>query len=179
MQPEPAAEASTDEDDPPDAIDRKIADWQPILHDLDPIVESIVQRIEVLAKRLKRLQVETLAEHGLKHEEWSVIAILRKAGEPYRVSAGQVAQHADISSGAMTNRLDRLEANGLVRRVPDPNDRRGVLVELTAKGLEAWESTVHVQGGKERLVTAALDDEGREQLHRLLRRLTRSMDEGC
>jgi DNA-binding MarR family transcriptional regulator len=167
------------EDDEPDSMDVKIAEWRSILADLDPITESIVQRIEHLAKRLRRLQAETLADHGLKWEEWSVIAILRKAGEPFRVSAGQLAQHAEISSGAMTNRLDRLEANGLVRRLPDPKDRRGVLVELTPKGLEAWESTVHVQGGKERLVTAVLDDDEREQLHRLLRRLTRGAAADC
>jgi DNA-binding MarR family transcriptional regulator len=166
-------------DDEPDAIDAKIAEWQPILVDLDPTTEGIVQRIETLAKRLKRSMVETLAEHGLKHEEWSVIAILRKAGEPYRASAGHLAQHAEISSGAMTNRLDRLEASGLVRRVPDPNDRRGVLVELTPKGLDAWVTTVHVQGGKEQLITSVLDDAEREQLHRLLRRLTRSTSSDC
>jgi DNA-binding MarR family transcriptional regulator len=166
-------------DDEPDAIDAKIAEWQAILVDLDPVTEGIVQRIEKLAKRLRRSQVETLAEQGLKHEEWSVLAVLRKAGEPYRVSAGQLAQHVEISSGAMTNRLDRLEASGLVQRVPDPNDRRGVLVELTPKGLDAWLSTVHVQGGKERLITAVLDDAEREQLHRLLRRLTRSASSDC
>jgi DNA-binding MarR family transcriptional regulator len=167
------------EDDEPDSIDAKIADWQVVWPQLDPTIESIVQRIDHLAKRLKRLMVETLAEHGLKHEEWSVIAILRKAGEPYQVSAGQLAQHAEISSGAMTNRLDRLEANGLVRRLPDPKDRRGVLVELTPKGLEALLSTVDVQGGKERLVTAVLNDEERTQLHRLLRRLTSGFPSDC
>src|SRR4051812_19459618 len=102
MQTEPAADPSHGED-APDAIDRKIAQWQEIPGGLDPTVESIVQRIEALAKRIRRLMVETLAEHGLKHEEWSVIAILRKAGQPYRVSAGYLAQHAEISSGAMTN----------------------------------------------------------------------------
>src|SRR4051794_16833985 len=100
---------------------------------------------------------ETLAEHGLKWEEWSVLAILRRAGEPYRLSAGELAQHAAISSGAMTNRLDRLEANGLVRRLRDPSDRRGVLVELTPKGIEAWLGTVDAQGGKERVVASALN----------------------
>src|SRR5690349_9395313 len=179
MQTEKSAQGSADRDDEPDAIDAKIAEWQPILVDIDPVTEGIVQRIEKLAKRLKRSMVETLAEHGLKHEEWTVIAVLRKAGEPYRVSAGQLAQHVEISSGAMTNRLDRLEASGLVRRVPDPNDRRGVLVELTPKGLDAWLSTVHVQGGKEMLITAVLDDAEREQLHRLLRRLTRSGSSDC
>jgi DNA-binding MarR family transcriptional regulator len=165
--------------DEPDAIDRKIAEWAPMLVDVDPVTEGIVQRIEAIAKGLKRSMVETLAEHGLKHEEWSVLWILRKSGEPYRLSAGQLAQQAEISSGAMTNRLDRLEGSGLVRRVPDPKDRRGVLVELTPKGLDAWQSTLHVQGGKERLITSVLDADEREQLHRLLRRLTRATGKAC
>jgi DNA-binding MarR family transcriptional regulator len=179
MQTEKSAEGAPDSDDEPDEIDQRIDGWREILVDLDPTTEGIVQRIEILAKRLKRSMVETLAEHGLKHEEWSVIAILRKAGEPYRVSAGQVAQRAEISSGAMTNRLDRLEKAGLVQRLPDPSDRRGVLVELTPKGYDAWMGTVHVQGGKEQLITAVLDDAEREQLHRLLRWLTRSAPSGC
>ncbi len=179
LQTEPAGEGTRAPDDEPDAIDRRIAEWRPILGDVDEVTEGIVQRIDVLAKRLKKSMVDTLAELGLKHEEWSVIGILRKAGEPYRVSAGHLAQRAEISSGAMTNRLDRLEANGHVRRVPDPADRRGVLVELTPKGLDAWLSTIHIQGGKERLITAVLDDAEREQLHRLLRRLTREMAPSC
>jgi DNA-binding MarR family transcriptional regulator len=178
MQTEQSAEGPS-EDDEPDAIDRRIAEWQPILGDVDEVTEGIVQRIDAIAKRLKRSMVETLGELGLKHEEWSVIGILRKAGEPYRVSAGHLAQQAEISSGAMTNRLDRLEANGHVRRVPDPKDRRGVLVELTPKGLDAWHSTIHIQGGKERLITSVLDDAEREQLHRLLRRLTRATSSSC
>src|SRR3954451_18902457 len=100
--------------DEADAIDAKVAGWiAELLPQLDPTVESIVQRVELIAKRLRKLMAETLAEHGLKREDWSVLMILRKEGEPYRMSAGELAQQADISSGAMTNRLDRLEANGL------------------------------------------------------------------
>src|SRR4051812_41009541 len=102
--------------DEADAIDAKVQGWiAELLPQLDPTVESIVQRVELIAKRVRKLMVETLAEHGLKWEEWSVLLILRKESEP--MSAGELAQHAEISSGAMTNRLDRLEASGLVRRL--------------------------------------------------------------
>jgi DNA-binding MarR family transcriptional regulator len=166
---------STPTTDEADAIDAKVEGWiAELLPQLDPTVESIVQRIELIAKRVRKLLVETLAEHGLKWEEWSVLMILRKEGEPYRLSAGELAQHADISSGAMTNRLDRLEASGLVRRVPDPSDRRGVLVELTQEGIDAWTRAIDTQGNKEGVIATALDEQEREELNRLLRRLTRA-----
>jgi DNA-binding MarR family transcriptional regulator len=77
----------------------------------------------------------------------------------------------ELSSGAMTNRLDRLETAGLVRRLPDPADRRGVVVELTEKGRETYGRAVGVQAQKEELVTAALSAREKRQLNALLRRL--------
>ena len=83
---------------------------------------------------------ETLDEHGLSWGEWKVLGLLRHAGPPYRSSPGYLAERAELSSGAMTNRLDRLEAAGLIRRLPDPTDRRGVQVELTEAGHTATSS---------------------------------------
>ena len=77
---------------------------------------------------------ETLADFDLSVGEWKAITHLQLDGPPHRKSPGQLARWAELSSGAMTNRLDRLEEAGLVRRVPDPDDRRGVLVELTDAG---------------------------------------------
>ena len=71
----------------------------------------------------------------------------------------------------MTNRLDRLEEAGLIKRVPDPDDRRSTVIELTKKGSDLWERTVDVQGGKEALVAAALNEREKKQLNALLRRL--------
>ena len=96
---------------------------------------------------------------------------LRSYGPPYRRSPGQLAGDMRLSSGAMTNRLDRLEAAGLIRRLPDPNDRRGQLIEPTAKGHAAWERTVGTQADRERRIASVLTATEREQLHRLLRRL--------
>jgi DNA-binding MarR family transcriptional regulator len=139
--------------------------------DLDMTVEGIVDRIQGIARRLQKLLDETVSEYGLSHGEWKVLSSLRRAGPPYRRSAGDLARIADLSTGAMTNRLDQLEEGGLVRRLRDPDDRRGVLVELTDRGREIWEEALGVQAEKEALFTAALSAREREQLNRLLRRL--------
>ncbi|HEX5801190.1 MAG TPA: MarR family transcriptional regulator, partial [Gaiellaceae bacterium] len=76
-----------------------------------------------------------------------------------------------LTTGAMTNRLDGLEQEGLVRRLPDPDDRRGVIVELTTEGRQLWERTVGAQAAKEQFVASALTPEERQQLNMLLRRM--------
>lgn len=88
-----------------------------------------------------------------------------------RFSPGKLAAKAELSTGAMTNRLDRLEEAGLVRRLPDPNDRRALEVEVTDEGRRVWETTVDVQAEKEALVASALGEDEKEQLNALLRRL--------
>ncbi len=114
---------------------------------------------------------ESLAAHDLSFGEWRLIGSLRWAGSPYRSKPGRLSTWLGLSSGAMTNRLDRMEARGLVRRLPDPDDRRGVLVELTDDGAALWEAAVHAQAEKEAVVGAALALDEQEQLNGLLRRL--------
>jgi DNA-binding MarR family transcriptional regulator len=155
-----------------DHVDRFLEEIRAELpSDLDMTVEGIVDRIQGIARRLQKLLDETVSEYGLSHGEWKVLSSLRRAGPPYRRSAGDLARIADLSTGAMTNRLDQLEEGGLVRRLRDPDDRRGVLVELTDRGREIWEEALGVQAEKEALFTAALSAREREQLNRLLRRL--------
>ena len=138
---------------------------------IDMTVEGIVDRIQGIARRLQKVLDETVSEYGLSHAEWKVLSSLRWAGPPYRRSAGDLARIADLSTGAMTNRLDQIEEAGLVRRLRDPDDRRGVLVELTDKGRAVWEEALGVQAEKEALFAAALTAGEREQLDSLLRRL--------
>ena len=138
---------------------------------LDKAVEGIVNRINGLNRRFKRSLEETLSEYGLSHGDWEVLGALYRAGPPYRRSAGELANRCDCSSGAMTNRLDQLEARRLVRRLRDPSDRRGVLVELTPKGRKTWDESVDAQAEKEALIAAALTDREKERLNALLRRL--------
>ena len=161
--------------DEPDSVDRWLAEHElPGAVDLE--VEGIVDRINGLRRRFKRMNDETLAEFGLTDGEWKVLTHLQLDGPPHRKAVGQLAKWGDLSSGAMTNRIDRLEQARLVRRVPDPDDRRGVLVELTHAGRNAWEGSVSAQAGKESLVAAALSAEEKKQLNALLRRLMREFE---
>jgi len=162
-----------------DSVDAKLQTWSRELPDLDLSTEGVVARIQHLEKRLKRSMEETLAEFGLNYGEWVVLGALRTAGPPYRRSAGALARILDLTSGAMTNRIDRMEAAGLIRRVPDPDDRRGVQLEITPKGRQLWEDAVGVQAQKEQLVASALTAREKEQLNTLLRRLVLSFDDAA
>lgn len=154
-----------------DHVDRMLVVWKRELPDLDLATEGIVERIQKLQRHLDRAMNETLAEFKLDRGEWWLLGALRRSGPPYRKSPGKLAEDIGLSSGAMTNRLDRLEEAGLIRRLPDPDDRRGLQVELTDAGWQAWQDTVGAQARKETLVASALDQEEKEQLNALLRRL--------
>jgi DNA-binding MarR family transcriptional regulator len=161
-----------------DHVDRFLEEVRAELpDDLDLTIEGVVDRILGIGRRLQRLLDETLSASGISHGEWKVLSSLRWAGPPYRRSAGEVARLADLSSAAMTNRLDQLEGRGLVRRLRDPDDRRGVLIELTDQGRRLWEEAVGVQAEKEALFASALSNPEREQLNGLLRRLMRAFEE--
>jgi DNA-binding MarR family transcriptional regulator len=138
---------------------------------IDLSVEGIVDRIMGLARRLRRTLDETLSEVGLNQGEWGVLSMLHHAGSPHRRSPGLLAARAELSSGAMTNRLDQLERAGFVRRLPDPSDRRGIQVELTRDGLAMWQRAAAVQAGKESIISSALTARERERLNVLLRRI--------
>jgi len=142
---------------------------------VDLEVEGIVERIQGIQRRFHRMMDETLAEHGLQHGEWKLLCSLRSAPGRTR-SAGELAKRMDLSSGAMTNRLDRLEEAGHVRRVACKNDRRSVQIELTDEGLEAWRRSLNAQAEKESLIASALTDDEKEQLNGLLRRLMLEFD---
>ena len=119
---------------------------------------------------------ETLGDFGLAWGEWSVLGQLRLGGPPHRRSPGQLAGHEGLSSGAMTNRLDRLEERGLVQRLPDLKDRRGIQVELTQEGHELWLKTVDAQAAKEATLASALTEREQHQLNKLLRRAVRAFE---
>lgn len=157
-----------------DELDAMLAVWAREIPNLDPVTEGIVERIQKLAKAFDRSLDETLIASGLDRRSFHVLGKLRKVGPPYRHSAGHLAEHMGLSSGAMTNRLDRMEAAGLVRRLPDPNDRRGTLVEPTETGHETWNRAVETQAAREAKFASALDARDRAELHRLLRILMRA-----
>jgi DNA-binding MarR family transcriptional regulator len=157
-----------------DELDAMLEVWAREIPNLDPLTEGIVERIQTLAKAFDRSLEETLAESGLDRRSFKVLTKLRTVGPPYRRSAGQLASHMRLSSGAMTNRLDRMESLGLVRRLPDPTDRRGTLVEPTDAGHAIWERTAGTQAVREAKISSALNARERTELHRLLRALMRA-----
>jgi DNA-binding MarR family transcriptional regulator len=154
-----------------DHVDSFLAAIRPALPDLDLEVEGIVDRISGLSRRLHRMMDETLSEFGLDSGDYKVMGALSQAGPPFRSTPGRLARRMELSSGTMTNRLDRLESAGIVRRLPDPDDRRSVLVELTEDGKQRYQRTVGVQAEKEALVTSALSAREKAQLNGLLRKM--------
>ena len=154
-----------------DTIDEKLEVWLREIPDLDARTEGIVDRIGVIQKYLRRTHDETLEQFGLTWGDVRVLGSLRYGGAPYRSTPGRLASQLGLSSGAMTARLDKMEDAELIRRLPDPDDRRGVLIELTERGRELWEQTVSVQAEKEAIVAEALGEREQDQLNDLLRRL--------
>jgi DNA-binding MarR family transcriptional regulator len=162
--------------EPGDIVDRHIQDWVREFPDMDVATEGLVERIAKLARYLERSLGETAAEFGLTIQDWELLGALRRVGPPYRLSPSTLAHDLLLSSGAMTARLDRLERAGLIRRRPDPNDRRAIRVELTENGSKAWGAAVDVQAAKERSIAAALDEKEKATLNALLRRLMKTFD---
>ncbi|HEY6013354.1 MAG TPA: MarR family transcriptional regulator [Candidatus Limnocylindrales bacterium] len=160
-----------------DRLDDMLAVWAREIPDLDPLTEGIVERIQGLAKSFDRSMDETLAQYALDRRAFHLIGRLRSYGSPYQRSAGRLAEDMRLSSGAMTARLDRLEKAGLIRRLPDPTDRRGTLVEPTEAGHAAWDATVGTQAKREAMFASVLSEPERQELHRLLRRLMRAFPE--
>ena len=154
-----------------DHVDRLLDEFVSELPEVDLEVEGIADRIGSLNRRIRRMLDETLADFGLTLSEWKILKLLRQAGPPFRRSAGRLADGVELTSGAMTARLDGLEKAGFVRRLPDPADRRGVQVELTPAGRRAWDDSFSAQAAKEALIAAALDENEKRQLNALLRRL--------
>ena len=119
-----------------DSVDHLLAQWRRERPDQDVSGLGLVVRVELLAKRLQRGTARMLKALGLKPWEYDVLSALRRQGPPYRLPATRLASYSLLSTGAMTTRIDQLEARGWVRREPDPDDRRGVRVVLTSSGLE-------------------------------------------
>src|SRR3954447_8672015 len=119
-----------------DEVDRLVAAWQQERPDLDVAPLEVLSRVSRLSRHLERERRAAFADHGLEPWEFDVLTTLRRSGEPYELSPGALLRATLVTSGTMTNRIDRLAAARLVRRRPDPEDRRGVLVSLTELGRE-------------------------------------------
>lgn len=158
-----------------DGVDAVIGQWQRERPDLDVWPMGIVGRISRLSRLLERELKDFFAAHGLETWEFDVLATLRRSGSPHELTAGGLLKAAMVTSGAITNRIDRLEAKGLVERVRTGQDRRTVSVRLTARGLEIIEELVALHVANEVRLLAALETGERDQLAGTLRRLLESL----
>jgi DNA-binding MarR family transcriptional regulator len=154
-----------------DEIDRIVGEWNQVRPELDVSPTHTLQRITRLSLLQAASFARVFAPHGITFGEYLVLAALRRAGPPYRMNPTRLFNSVILSSGAMTNRLDGLEAMGLVERLPDPSDRRGRLVGLTDKGRKLVDAAVTDHLENEEHLLSGLDPDEREQLAALLRKL--------
>ncbi|MCL2515670.1 MAG: MarR family transcriptional regulator [Microbacteriaceae bacterium] len=162
---------------PEDEVDRIVDAWLRERPDLDFAPLQVLSRVDRLSKHLEVARKRAFSRSSLQSWEFDVLAALRRAGSPYQLSPKALLQQTLVSSGTMTNRIDRLVERGFVERLSDPADGRGVLVRMTRQGL------THVDAAITRLVDAeaailrslSANDQGR--LGVLLRKLTVGFDD--
>lgn len=154
-----------------DRIDEIVGQWKRERPDLDTKAMALVGRIQRVAAALRPRLDATHEESGLQGDSFDVLASLRRSGPPYQLTPTELYREMMLSSGAMTNRIDKLEAAGYVERRPDPNDRRGTLVSLTSKGKALIDAATTKHVANERRLLSALSQREQQQLGELLRTL--------
>ncbi|HEU5361959.1 MAG TPA: MarR family transcriptional regulator [Gaiellaceae bacterium] len=137
---------------------------------VDPLAEGISDRIAVIGRRFMLRSKESLDGHGITWRDWQVLTNLLLAGDT-PTSPSDLSSRLMVTTGAMTNVLDRLEQRGLIRRVRNPDDRRSIIVEATDAGSELWHVAVNELGEQEAAAVHVLSRREQEQLNGLLRKL--------
>ena len=160
-----------------DEVDGLVEAWRTERPDLDVAPLQVLSRVSRLARHLDRARRSVFAAHDLEPWEFDVLAELRRSGHPYELSPGRLMRATLVTSGTMTNRIDRLTEDGLVRRLPDPTDRRGVLVRLTDEGRERVDAALADLLRYEESLLAALTTAERDQLATLMRTVLAPLDE--
>jgi DNA-binding MarR family transcriptional regulator len=159
-----------------DEVDRLVEAWRRERPDLDVSPLDVLSRVTRLARHLDRARRAAFEAHGLEPWEFDVLAALRRAGNPYELSPGALLTQTLVTSGTMTNRIDRLEAQGLVDRHPDPHDRRGVHVRLTDVGRQRVDAALADLLAHEREILGVLSEAERTDLADRLRALSLPFD---
>lgn len=154
-----------------DHIDFVVDQWRSAMPELDVSSMAIFGRMLRLMKHLAKARAVALEPFGFHEGEFDVLATLRRAGKPYRLSPTQLYTSLLVTSGAMTNRLNRLTNEGMIERLADPQDGRSMLVGLTRRGVETIEQAVHVHTETQNALLQGLDSEQQKQLSELLKAL--------
>jgi DNA-binding MarR family transcriptional regulator len=156
-------------------VDRILGQWQRERPDLDRSPMAVVGRISRIARRVDLAQRATFARYELDPPAFDVLATLRRSGEPFALTPGDLMRSAMVTSGAITQRLDRLESRGLVRRDPHPDDGRVVLVSLTPAGRDLVDRVLPDHVATQERLLAGLTRDQRSALADLLRTLDGSL----
>ncbi len=159
-----------------DEVDELVAGWRAERPDLDTEPLQVLSRVSRLARHLDLARRTAFAAHDLEAWEFDVLSALRRQGPPYQLSPGALLRATLVTSGTMTNRIDRLAEAGLVSRHPDPLDKRGVLVQLTGRGQIVADAALADLLDRERQLLGSLDPEQQAQLAGLLRILLTPFD---
>lgn len=159
-----------------DEVDRIVAAWRHERPDLDVSPMEVLSRVSRLSKQLDKARKVTFHNHGLEVWAFDVLSALRRSGAPYQLSPSRLISEMMVTSGTMTNRIDRLVTAGWVSRHPDPADRRGVLVRLTAAGQAKVDGALAELLVLEAELLAQLSAPQRRKLSELLRQLSTGFD---
>jgi len=164
------------EDAMEDEVDRLTAGWRRALPDVDVSPLEVLSRVARLARHLERQRTVVFARHDLETWTFDVLSALRRSDPPHHLSPGQLLAQTLVTSGTMTNRIDRLEERGLVRRLPDPADARSVRVQLTAAGRRKVDLALRDLVAREDAILGTLDATQRATLAGLLRGVVAPFD---
>ena len=159
-----------------DEVDRIVDAWMRERPDLDFAPLQVLSRVARLARHLELARRTAFAASDLELWEFDVLSALRRAGAPYRLSPKALLQQTLVSSGTMTNRIDRLVERGLVERHNDPNDGRGILVDMTSRGRERVDAAISQLLRAESELLSGLPPVEQERLSSLLRKLSLDFD---
>lgn len=155
--------------DAPDHVDHIVEQWERERPDLDPSPIRVIGRISRLSRSIDRRLKVVFERHGLQAWEYDLLASLRRTGPPYTLTAGELLESLMITSGAVTNRIDRLERRGLVERARAPEDKRIVRVRLTDAGHRIMDDALPDHLANESAILRGLSAEDAAALVRLLR----------
>lgn len=159
-----------------DPVDAIVAQWAAVRPDLDTAAMEVFGRVHRLSRAMGDRIEKAYARFGISRGEFDVLATLRRSGEPYTLSPRQLSATLMLTTGGMTGRLDKLERAGLLRRSPDPHDRRGLQVTLTGRGLDLVDEAVGAGLAVQTEALSALDAQKAGQLAALLRELLAATD---
>ncbi|MFL5684974.1 MAG: MarR family winged helix-turn-helix transcriptional regulator [Chloroflexota bacterium] len=159
-----------------DLVDEVLGSWRSTSPEIDTAPLEVTGRLSRIGPLLARRQEGVFSRFGVNRGEVGALSALRVAGPPHRLSPTRLGRGLMLSSAGVTSRIDRLERRGLVRRLPDPDDRRGVIVELTDEGAKLVDAAVVAVAESDRQLLARLDADEMAELQGLLRKLLAALE---